>query len=162
MLLIILAVVEGPVLTLVCGALIVRDLLPPVQTAALLVAGDLVGDVLHYGAGRWGGALLGRRLRGPRVMVTRARVAARGMWSVILGKWTHGLGGLVLVAAGLAAMNPGKFLVASVIGTVPKTGALLLAGGLAGGALTVLIGAVPLISLVLVGVAGLVLWRVLR
>nr|MDQ2860784.1 hypothetical protein [Pseudomonadota bacterium] len=49
-----IAVVEGPAVTLVAGALVASGQFDGLLVFAMLVAADLVGDALYYSLGRWG------------------------------------------------------------------------------------------------------------
>ena len=126
-----LAVLEGPVVAVVSGYLGKLGLLAMPQTFAVLVLGDLLGDMVLYGIGRRGRA----RVTLPwlaRFGVTRRRLArvlrafrAKGGRILILGKLTHSAGFAVLLAAGMARMPFARFLGLSVLATLPKVAVLL-------------------------------------
>jgi membrane protein DedA with SNARE-associated domain len=49
------AIIEGPILSIICGLLIRLGVLGIVPTYLLLMLGDLIGDTLWYWGGhRWG------------------------------------------------------------------------------------------------------------
>jgi membrane protein DedA with SNARE-associated domain len=128
------AVVEGPVVSVIAGYLVRLNLIGLTQTLVLLVLADLAGDLLLYGLGRSGRVSFALHwLR--RFGVTRDRLAwlirafrARGGRILILGKLTHSAGFAVLLAAGLARMPPGRFLALNLLATVPKVCALVAIG----------------------------------
>ncbi len=133
-LLFVLTLIEGPVATVIGAAMAGRGLLDPLAVFAVAVAGDLAGDVVLYGIGRLSPGLT-RRLGGARGDAVRARTGAwRDMmhlrsWQIIaLGKLTHVLGFAVILAAGAARVPFGLFLGVSALATLPKVGALVLAG----------------------------------
>src|ERR1700743_2846911 len=56
-----IAVIEGPAMAMVAGALAAAGELNPYSACILLILADLVGDALYYGLGRFGhGPLLGQ------------------------------------------------------------------------------------------------------
>lgn len=133
-----LAVVEGPVVSVVAGYLVKLGLLGLPQTVAVLVLGDLLGDVILYMVGRRGRA----RVALPwlaRCGVTRRRLAqvlrafrAQGARILILGKLTHAAGFVVLLAAGMARMPFGRFAALSLLASLPKVGLLMALGWIYG------------------------------
>lgn len=120
-----LAVIEGPIVTIVAagfaGAIGARLW----EIAMIVIAADLVGDVLFYGIGRAGPKILPRRFRarfeGARSASMAAHFAVHGGRTLLLGKLTHSLGAVVIVAAGAARMNLWAFLGWNLIGTIPKS-----------------------------------------
>jgi len=135
-----LAVVEGPVVTLVSGALVQAGLLGLLPVLVTLVLADLAGDVGLYLAGRHVRSLR-RSAWLDRLGITRRRLArlVRGFRRndarlLVLGKWTHAAGFAVLLAAGVAQMPPRRFVVLTLVATLPKTAVLLGIGGALGGA----------------------------
>lgn len=126
-----LALIEGPVITLLTGWLTRLGLLDPLQAFLCLVMADLAGDMLLYAIGRWGRDVLPLRL--VRAFgISRARMAGlarvmrdRGGRVLVIGKLTHVAGFAVLLAAGVAGMSPGRFLLANLLATLPKTAVLM-------------------------------------
>lgn len=133
-----LGVIEGPLVTIVAGGLVSLGLLSFWPAFVCLLVADVAGDCLLYAVGR--GLRLDRLpLIGPRLRVPRAtmvplvrRVRQNGVRLLILGKLTHAAGFAVLIAAGVARVGIGRFLLANTLASVPKTLALLLAGYLFG------------------------------
>lgn len=122
-----LAVVEGPVVTVAAAFLASRGLLDVAIVYALAVLGDLIGDMLLYGAGGW--ALLGLAGRqGAWAARLQARIAgiaprfrSRAGAMLLLGKLTHSAGFAVLLAAGAARVPLPQFLLFNLLGTLPKS-----------------------------------------
>lgn len=140
-LLFVLTVIEGPVVTLIGAAMAGRGLLDPVAVFGVALAGDLAGDAVLYAIGRLSPRLT-QRLGGPRADAARARISGLGAmmqahgWQVIaLGKLTHVAGFAVILAAGAARLPFRLFLLVSAAATLPKVGALMLAGWIAGQAI---------------------------
>jgi membrane protein DedA with SNARE-associated domain len=119
------AVVEGPIITILAGFLISQGVMAFLPAALTVIAGDLVGDSLYYAAGRYG-----RRLPviATRVHHVEAHFQAHAGKTLLLGKLTQGIGGVILMAAGAAPMPFGRFLGWNTLGTIPKTIGLLVHG----------------------------------
>jgi membrane protein DedA with SNARE-associated domain len=129
-----LSIVEGPIVSLVAGYLArlgAFDLLP---LLAVLVLGDLVGDVALYLIGRKGRLVVRRRwLRRLRISPRQLarlvhRFRAQDIRLILFGKFTHYLGAAILLAAGVARMPFGRFLAACLIATIPKSAVLVAIG----------------------------------
>lgn len=126
------AVIEGPIVTVIAAWLASQGLMSLWAVIAVVVAADLVGDVGLYALGRWGiGRLPARWLA--RIGLTRDRLEGltdhfegRGGRTLLLGKITHSAGFAVLAAAGMAKMPMLRYLLFNLLGTVPKS--LLFAG----------------------------------
>lgn len=131
-----LAVIEGPIVTILAAGVAGAIGVALWQITLVVIAADLVGDLIFYGIGRAGPTLLPRRFRaqvqGPRSAALRAQFAARGGRILLIGKLTHSLGAVVLVAAGAARMNVAAFLGWNLIATIPKSIALVALGYWAG------------------------------
>lgn len=129
-----LAVLEGPVVSVVAGYLVKLGLLGAPLSFVVLVLGDLLGDVMLYSLGRQGRA----RVALPWLSalgVTRRRLArllrafrVRGGRILILGKLTHAAGFAVLLAAGMARMPFARFLGLSLLATLLKVAVLMALG----------------------------------
>ena len=133
-----LAVVEGPIVSLLAGVLCAQGLMHWYLALPLLVLGDVIGDLLHYAAGRFATGWLHRlalRLKVPTEAGEglTARVAAHATRMLLIGKWTHAIGALVLVAAGAARVPLWQFAAVNTLATLPKSAVLLGVGSWAGG-----------------------------
>lgn len=112
-----LAVVEGPILSVICGFLISLGLLSLPSTLFLIVFGDLVGDTLYYFVGKWGRRLFAKRLHATKLDTHFKKHSRR---TIIFGKIAHGAGSFILIAAGAAHTPFGEFLLFNLIPTIPK------------------------------------------
>lgn len=134
-----LAIIEGPIITIIAAYLARMSLIDPVGVFACAILGDLIGDVLLYWLGRSvpGDALvwLSPRLRvRRRVIAPLVRAMRRqGARILVVGKLTHAAGFAGLLAAGAARMDIRLFLIANMIATVPKTLVLMGVGYAFGG-----------------------------
>lgn len=166
----VIAIFEGPLVTVAAGWLARLGDVNMVHAFAALVAADLVGDLGLYLLGRYSLDRIPDRLR-RWLRVTDDNVERlvrhfnhRGGRTLVIGKLTHSLGFAVLVAAGVGRMKPGAFLWYNLLGTVPKTLVLLTIGyvlGHAFGAIEFWLWRVTVVVLVLLLAAGLG-WLVLR
>lgn len=121
-----LAVLEGPVISVISGYLAKAGLVSLQLVFVVLLVGDLAGDVLLYVIGRKGRAGLALP------WLTRFGVTRRGLANVIrafrkndarilvLGKLTHSAGFAVLLAAGMARMPFPRFMALNLLATLPK------------------------------------------
>lgn len=133
-----LAVLEGPVLSVISGYLARLSMIGLPQVFGLLVLADLIGDVALYVLGRQGRIGVAVRWFGA-LGVTRKRVAwfirafrAKGGRILVLGKLTHSAGFAVLLAAGLVRMPFARFLALNFLATVPKVAVFVMIGWLFG------------------------------
>lgn len=132
------ALIEGPIVTVLGGSLVALGMLPAGPLFAVLVLAVLAGDAILYGLGRRGGRWIPLAWRA-RLGLTPARqqrlvadLHAHGTRILLLGKLTHAMGFAILVAAGAAGLPFGRFLLINLLATLPKTAALLGLGWLLG------------------------------
>jgi membrane protein DedA with SNARE-associated domain len=129
-----ISIFEGPIITVIAGFLVSQGQLNPYIVLAVVVLGDLVGDTIYYLLGRYGRTTFIRK-HGKLVGVTEDRLERMDSHfekhmgkTLLFGKFSHAVGTVVLVAAGAAKVDYGKFLFYNFIGTVPKSLILLLIG----------------------------------
>jgi membrane protein DedA with SNARE-associated domain len=83
-----LAIIEGPAVTVFAAFLAAQGVFEVVGVYAIVVLGDLVGDVLHYAVGRWAAA---RWAAKPRAAKPMAADLAAGGWGAAgrraIGRW---------------------------------------------------------------------------
>lgn len=128
-----LALVEGPIVTVIAAWLARADPLLLTEVYAVCVAADLLGDLGLYALGRRAPALPPRWRRrlglgGDRLARLAAHFETRGARTLLLGKLTHSGGFAVLLAAGASHMRLAPFLLFNLLGTLPKTAALMALG----------------------------------
>ncbi len=127
-------VFEGPITTVIAGFLVSLGRLNFLIVYITAVTADLVGDTLYYLVGRFGLPLLASRWGGHVRMDTSQiervkRQFARHVGKTLLtGKLTHGVGGLILFTAGAAEIPYSTFMWYNTLGTLLKSMVLLLAG----------------------------------
>jgi membrane protein DedA with SNARE-associated domain len=133
-----LSLLEGPIVSMVAGYLARLGLFDPLAVLVIAVLGDLVGDVALYLIGRKGRLVMRRRWL-KRLKVSPAQLARlvrrfreQDVRLILFGKFTHYLGFAILLAAGVARMPFGRFLVACLIATIPKSAVLVAIGWTSG------------------------------
>ena len=129
-----IVVVEGPFITVLAGFLASLGSLDFMVAYAVIVSGDLVGDLLYYCIGRYGGRPWVKRW-GHYIGITESRLESLDNHfrrnpgkTLLMGKLAHGLGGPILIAAGLAKVSYREFIMYNVLGTLPKSLLLLSLG----------------------------------
>lgn len=152
-----LAVAEGPIVTVVTGFFSSLGYINFFIAYLILVAGDLVGDMIHYFIGWIGGERFIARW-GRYIGVGKAQVeslekqfAKRGDKLLFIGKMSHGIGGAFLIAAGIIKMPFGKFLSSNFLATLIKSFILLLIGFYFGHAFRVINSYLQKIALISIG-----------
>jgi membrane protein DedA with SNARE-associated domain len=128
-----IAVVEGPAITIIAGAMVAAGELDALTTFALLVAADLVGDAIYYSIGRFGHAPMVQRI-GKWLALTPERLAPlekrfrENDWKLLMIGKTQALGSLILYFAGVSKIPFLRFMGLNLIGTIPKVIVFELAG----------------------------------
>jgi membrane-associated protein len=132
-----LAVIEGPVVSIVTGFLAAQGYFDWYWALVLLICGDVIGDVMYYWIGRTGVAPLAGlgRWCGMTGVVSQAlqhdlRLNATRM--LLVGKWTHSVGFAVLIGSGMLRLPLQRFILVNLLASVPKSGVLLGLGYFAG------------------------------
>lgn len=131
-------VVEGPIITVIAGFLSSLGLLNIFIAYAVVVVGDIVGDIMYYALGYYGrqrfvtrwGRFFG--ITSERVERLEKHFEKHSGKTLIIGKLSHGIGAVVLVAAGIARVPFRKFILYNFIPSLPKSLILLLIGYYAG------------------------------
>ncbi len=132
-----LAIVEGPIVSIIAGFLTAEGYVYGPLIYVLLVLGDLCGDGIAYAAGRWGRRVFGTRVgsfTGRKEYVKRAStyLSKNPGRTLLFAKLTHSAGFIVLVTAGAVRVPLRTFFWYNLLGTVPKSLVLLLVGYLVG------------------------------
>jgi membrane protein DedA with SNARE-associated domain len=132
-----LSVLEGPVVSIVTGFLAAQGCFDWYWALFLLICGDLAGDVVYYWIGRTGRTPLAflRRRTGLRAAVTPAiqqRLLHNATRMLLIGKWTHSIGCLVLVGSGMLGLPLRRFILVNLLATIPKSALLMGMGYFAG------------------------------
>lgn len=157
-----IAVVEGPAMAMIAGALIAAGQMSWVVASILLMLADLVGDALYYGLGRFGHApLLGQI--GSRLGLTEDRMAPlekrfhENDWKLLMIGKTQALGSLILYFAGASRMPFGRYMALNLVGTLPKVLLFELVGYFLGQGLLHTTKYIDYVTFVLFGIAAVLL-----
>lgn len=142
LILILLAVVEGPIVTVIAASVASLSVISLPVVLLCVVIGDLIGDTALYLTGRFAPTLLpiswARRMgltRRRHVTLLRS-FRDRGPRLLVIGKVTHAAGFAMLLAAGAAKLPFGQFFLINLVTTVPKCIAFMALGYLAGNAVS--------------------------
>ncbi len=128
------AVIEGPIVTVIAGFLSSLGHLNIFIAYIVIVVADIIGDAMYYAFGYYGrqkfierwGHYLGITME--RVERLEKHFSKHTGKTLIIGKLSHTIGGVVLVAAGMAKVPFWKFIWYNFIPTLPKSLVLLLIG----------------------------------
>ncbi|MEK7325505.1 MAG: VTT domain-containing protein, partial [Chloroflexota bacterium] len=128
-----MAVIEGPIVTIVAGFLASLGYFNALIIYILAILGDLIGDTLYYVLGRRGNEYLLARKKFLWINIEQLKALTNHFdkhlgKSIILGKWTHVVGAPILIAAGMARVSFKKFILFNIIGTAPKILVFLIIG----------------------------------
>jgi membrane protein DedA with SNARE-associated domain len=129
-----IAVIEGPIITIIAGFLVAHGYLGFLLTYILLIIADVAGDALYYAIGYFGnigiierwGRLFG--VTPERIRKIEEHFAKHSGTTLVFGKFSHVTGAPILIAAGIAKMPLPQFLFINFLSTIPKSFALLLVG----------------------------------
>lgn len=129
-----IAILEGPIVSVLAGFLVSLHQFNFWLAFGVLVLGDLTGDMLLYAVGRWGSRSLLHKW-GERLGITEAKLNQAERFyhnhskkTLLFGKWSHALGMVVLVAAGTVKGKFWEFAWVNLLGTLPKTLFFVLIG----------------------------------
>jgi membrane protein DedA with SNARE-associated domain len=132
-----LSVVEGPAVSAATGFLCSEGYFGWPLAMLLLVCGDLIGDLIYYWIGRGGLVPLSRLGASEAVSPEfQQQLKQHSTKMLLIGKWTHSIGCVVLLASGMLRLPLAHFLLVNLIATIPKSGLLFSLGYFAGGHIT--------------------------
>ena len=130
-----LAVIEGPIITVIAGFLVSTGQMNFLLAFLVITSGDTLGDIIYFAIGRSGN---GKTLHkyGKYFGITMEHVHAmekhfqnHAKKTLFVGKFSHGVGSLVWVAAGLSKkVRYGVFVVINLLSSSTKALALLVVG----------------------------------
>ena|SRR5258708_5692531 len=153
-----IAVFEGPIIIIVSGFLVFLGYLNPLVAFVVLVVADTIGDALHYLVGKYGQSLawvrklvsyLGYNDKNKELL--QNHFDKHRAKTFILAKFSHGVGGIIQIAAGAVGVDFTQFLLLSITGTIPKTLLLLIVGYYIGDSYEKINGYLHLIAFIFIG-----------
>lgn len=136
--LILLAIIEGPIVSILAGLLVSLHDLNFVAVYLIVVFSDIMGDTLYYSLGRFGGKPLLERF-GKYLGITAEKLATAKIFfqnnrikNIILAKLLHGIGFTGLIAAGVAKIPYRRYMLICFLTTLFQAAVFLLIGILFG------------------------------
>ncbi len=108
-----LAVVEGPIITIISGFLVSRHALSFLPALFVVFLGDAVSDTVYYCLGRNGRNLIHKlkflKISDERISKMEAQYARSPWKTMLLAKVSYGLGTVFMLSAGLSRMSLSMF-----------------------------------------------------
>lgn len=130
-----LAIFEGPLVAVACGVGAALGYLNPFIAFAILIGGDVLPDLVYWVLGRWGSTMAWVRRVATRVTILREHLPSleelwfkRTLSTFLTVKLAWGISAPFVVSAGLSGLPLRRFLMASIILSVPYLGALMGVG----------------------------------
>jgi len=122
-----LAVIEGPIVTVIAAYLASLGYINIFAVFAVAISADLVGDSILYCLGRFGYDIIAKRFAS-RFRIHAGQLAAiaehfrlHGGRTLLIGKLTHAVGFIILFVAGASRMPFLSFIWYNLLGTLPKS-----------------------------------------
>ena len=128
-----IAIIEGPIISIISGFLISSGHLNLYIVFGLLVLGDLIGDTIYYGIGRFGGNYFLKRwgwllnIDSQKLLKLEKRFENHGGKLLFFAK-AQGIGGAILAAAGVIKMPYARFMWLNAVATLIKSVILIMIG----------------------------------
>lgn len=153
-----LAIVDGPVVMILCGVAIKLGLVSLVPSLIALAIGDLTGDASWYWFGRrWGSPLTGRfgkyfGIR-PENLKVAERILNRHVVTIFLAtKITSGFGLnlAIIFTAGLMKVSFKKYMIVNAVGEIGRLFVFISLGYFFGNAYTAITGGLERVSFIVV------------
>lgn len=128
-----ITIIEGPIVTIIAGFLSSLGYLNFIVIYLIAILGDLVGDIIYYFIGRWGGGRIVKKgkflwVKLEQLTKIENHFKSHAGKTLLFGKWTQHLGAPILVASGMSNMPIGKYLFFNLAGTIPKVLIFILIG----------------------------------
>ncbi|MDB5254373.1 MAG: putative rane-associated protein [Parcubacteria group bacterium] len=129
-----IAIFEGPLVTMIAGFLVAGGYMDFWLTYLIVLVGDEIGDILHYALGYFGGVKFIKRfgkyigVSDEEIFATNRLFKRRGKLTILLSKVLHGIGGVIQIVAGAVKMPFEEFFYYTLAGTLVKTFIILSVG----------------------------------
>jgi membrane-associated protein len=131
-----LAIIEGPVLSMICGFLLNLGYMAFVPVYISLMAADLIGDTIWYYVGYYGGEKFVHKIGKYFGITPKSFEVIKHVYQkyheyiLLISKITMGLGFpfVVLATAGIVKIPFRRYIILNVIGQFIWTGALIAIG----------------------------------
>lgn len=129
-----LAVIEGPIITVIAGFLCNNGLMNPIYAYLTVIAGDMVGDSFYYALGRWSQSAFFQKISRKLGITTnklervKKYISANPYKSISLSKVVLGVGIAGLFLAGQSKIPFGKYLIVCAITAAVQSAVYLVIG----------------------------------
>ncbi len=132
-----LSIIEGPIVTIVGAFLASQGIFNVIVIYILALLGDMIGDVLYYTIGRYGGERLLRRYgrffgittENLALVKTRYFTTTKSLWKIItLSKVTQAPSASILLTCGILQVDFRDYVVITFLNNVVKVLVFLLVG----------------------------------
>jgi membrane protein DedA with SNARE-associated domain len=121
-----LAIIEGPIVTVVCGFLVTLGFFNPFLVYIVMVLGDIVGDGIIYYLGFSGKRFLRYfKITDEKLEKAKKYFKDNHKKAIIISKLLHGIGFTGLVAAGASHVPYKRYLKTCTIISVVQSGIVL-------------------------------------
>ena len=159
-----IAILEGPIITVISGFLVSVGYLNWFIAYPILVLADLVGDCLRYVVGKYCGRILwvkkmaeffGYNEKTEKFLENHFQ--RHPGKTFIIAKLSHGVGSAVQIASGIANVNFWRFVWFNFLGTIPKAFILLIAGFYLGTSYMKVEGYLSVISIITISILFLLI-----
>jgi len=127
------SVLEGPIVTVLAGFLASIGTFNFWVAFVVVVVGDIAGDILYYGLGRWGKNLIPRfgqylGVTKQKLDIVERQFKNHPKKTLLFGKLSHAFGGIILVVSGVFRVEFWEFVYINIAGTIPKSLFLIIIG----------------------------------
>ncbi len=161
-----LAIIEGPIITIIAGLFVTSGIFNPLIVYAVVVAGDIVGDSFWYSVGRFGGGPISRFLekvfgiKQSTIEQAKQKMERNRFKTTMLFKFAQGIGFAGFIAAGMVRVSYPLFVLACLIVTLAQSAVFLGVGVLFGQAYHQIEHYFNYAAEIIIGLAviGLLLW----
>jgi membrane-associated protein len=124
-----LSIIEGPIVTVICGFLVTLKFFNPLLVYVIMVAGDIVGDGLIYYIGYSGKKFLKYfRVTEERLEAAKKYFAENHKKAIAMSKLVHGIGFTGLVAAGASHVPYKRYFLTCAIISIIQSFVMLMLG----------------------------------
>jgi membrane protein DedA with SNARE-associated domain len=128
-----LTIIEGPIAAIIAGFFVSLNYFNFFIVYILALLGDLVGDIIYYLIGHWGGQRILKRGSFLGIKISHLDKLENYFTNhvgktLLFGKWTQSIGAPILISAGMARVPMGEYLFFNIIGTLPKVLVFILVG----------------------------------
>ena len=164
-----LAVIEGPIITVISCFLAAQGFLNIFILFFVFMLGDLVGDILYYSIGRYGGIKALRKwghlikLDETKLEKLSLNFQKHDVKILLIGK-TQAIGSLILITAGISKMKIWRFAIINLLASLPKVLLFMFLGYYFGSAYNAINGYMQKIGIIstLILIVGLILYFIYK